>query len=68
MTFAGATNEIDNGRPFKSGVEDHARMCRGYKISGSDEYLRIGDPNPVYFRIPYWGAYGSEINRIYVRN
>jgi len=68
ITFAGATNEIDNGRPFKSGVEGHARMCRGYKISGSDKYLRIGDPNPVYFRVPYWEAYGSEINRIYVRS
>ncbi|AAM30098.1 C39 family peptidase [Methanosarcina mazei] len=68
INFEEATNEIDNGRPFKSGVTGHARMCRGYKISGSDEYLRIGDPNPVYFRIPYWEAFGSEVDRIYVRS
>lgn len=43
-------------------------MCRGYKISGSDEYLRIGDPSPLHLGIPYWEAYGSEVNRIYVRS
>nr|WP_255351030.1 C39 family peptidase [Methanosarcina sp. MTP4] len=68
VIFDTAINEIDNGRPFKSGVPGHARMCRGYKISGSDEYLRIGDPNPIYFCIPYWEAFGSEIKRIYVRS
>ncbi|KKG11916.1 C39 family peptidase, partial [Methanosarcina sp. 2.H.T.1A.15] len=68
VSFAGAMNEINNGGPFKSGVPGHARMCRGYKISGSNEYLRIGDPNPIYFCVPYWEAFGSEDDRIYVRS
>ncbi|MDO5841222.1 C39 family peptidase [Methanosarcina mazei] len=68
VSFAGAMNEINNGRPFASGVPGHVRMCRGYKISGSNEYLRIGDPNPIYFCVPYWEAFGSENKRIYVRS
>jgi hypothetical protein len=68
VSFAGAMNEINNGGPFKSGVPGHARMCRGYKISGSNVYLRIGDPNPIYFCVPYWEAFGSEDDRIYVRS
>jgi hypothetical protein len=67
-SFTGAIVEIDNGRPFKSGISGHARMCRGYKISGSDEYLRIGDPYPTSLGLPYWEAHGSETNRIYVRS
>lgn len=68
VSFAGAMNEINNGGPFMSGVTGHARMCRGYKISGSNKYLRIGNPNPIYFCVPYWEAFGSEIKRIYVRS
>ncbi|MCC4770895.1 sulfate adenylate transferase [Methanosarcina sp. DH2] len=68
VSFAGAMNEINNGGPFASGVPGHVRMCRGYKISGSNEYLRIGDPNPIYFCVPYWEAFGSENKRIYVRS
>ncbi|AKB17885.1 C39 family peptidase [Methanosarcina sp. WWM596] len=68
VSFAGAMNEINNGGPFASGVSGHVRMCRGYKISGSNEYLRIGDPNPIYFCVPYWEAFGSENKRIYVRS
>ena len=49
-------------------MDSRSVRCRGYKISGSNEYLRIGDPNPIYFCVPYWEAFGSENKRIYVRS
>lgn len=43
MTFSTAVTEINNYKPFKSGTGTHARVCRGYKQTDSEQYLRICD-------------------------
>jgi hypothetical protein len=64
VSFSKAVNEINNNRPFMSGLTDHARVCRGYKTSGSSKYLRICDPAWRSIGRPYWEAIGSESDRI----
>jgi hypothetical protein len=68
LTFNTAVSEINNYRPFRSGTTSHARVCRGYKQSGSAQYLRICDPFPTSLGLPYWEALGSESDRIYIRS
>ena len=68
INYNGAVSEINNNRPFVSGIPspDHARVCRGYQYTGSSQYLYINDPwwTTLY---PYWEAFGSECNRLYVK-
>jgi len=45
----------------------HARVCRGYKFDSSLQYLYINDPWLTTL-FPYWEAYGSKTDRIYVRS
>lgn len=53
VTYNKAVTEINNYRPFMSGTPTHARVCRGYKQSGSAQYLRICDPYPTSLGLPY---------------
>lgn len=66
--YNNAVNEINNNRPFVSGIPnpDHARVCRGYQYSSSSQYLYINDPEWTTL-FPYWEAFGSEYNRLYVK-
>jgi len=68
VTFDKAVSEINNYRPFKSGTATHARVCRGYKQTDSEQYLRIGDPYYTSLGMAYWELIGSETNRIYVKS
>jgi hypothetical protein len=68
LTFNDAVNEINNNRPFMSGVTGHARVCRGYKTSGSSKYLRICDPAWRSIGRPYWEAIGAESDHIIMRS
>ncbi|HEY3362512.1 MAG TPA: C39 family peptidase [Methanosarcina sp.] len=63
-------SEIDNNRPFMSGTNDHARVCVGYQDNGYlTSYLRINDPAPPYIGgHATWEAFGSEVDRIYVKS
>jgi hypothetical protein len=63
-----AVTEINNNRPFMSGLKNHARVCRGYKQSGSQKYLRINDPAWRSLGQSYWESYGKESDRICVRS
>jgi hypothetical protein len=75
LTFNTAVSEINNNRPFKSGVTSnlgtsgHARVCRGYTYDiYGNQYLAINDPWPVGSGTQTAEGPGLEINRIYVRN
>jgi hypothetical protein len=39
LTFNTAVSKINNYRPFRSATSTHARVCHGYKQSGSTQYL-----------------------------
>jgi hypothetical protein len=68
VSYNSAVTEINNYRPFMSGTPTHARVRRGYKQSGSAQYLRICDPYPTSLGLPYWETIGYESDRIYVGN
>ncbi|WP_445475715.1 C39 family peptidase [Methanococcoides methylutens] len=47
-TFNEVVSEIDNNRPLKSGVSNHARVCTGYRTTVYGlQYIFINDPWPV---------------------
>jgi hypothetical protein len=68
VAFSKAVTEINNRRPFMSGTISHARVCCGYKQSGSAQYLRICDPYPTSLGMAYWEELGHEYDRIYVKS
>ena len=69
MYFGTGETEINSGRPFMSGTDTHARVCRGYQDNGYlTSYLYINDPWPPYIGQIYWEAFGSETHRIYVKS
>ncbi|MGB9928695.1 MAG: C39 family peptidase [Methanosarcina sp.] len=44
LTFGEVVTEINNKRPFKSGISDHARACVGYYYNTGEQLLAINDP------------------------
>jgi hypothetical protein len=68
INYNDVINEINNKRPFVSGIPspNHVRVCRGYQYSSSSKYLYINDPWWTTL-FPYWEAFGSECNRVYVK-
>jgi len=68
FTFTNAVNEINSNRPFKSGILGHARVCVGYYYDTGEQLLALNDPSPLGSGSYQLEAYGSEVNRIYVRN
>ena len=67
-TWSEAVNEINADRPLKSGVEGHARCCRGWKDTGGN-YLYINDPWPMLIGDIYWEDWDDILhtNYIYVK-
>jgi hypothetical protein len=67
-TFGEVVTEINNNRPFKSGLSDHARACVGYYYDTGEQVLALNDPSPQWSGSYKLEAFGSEVNRIYVRS
>lgn len=65
VDYSTAVTEINYNRPYMSGIDGHARVCRGYKYDSSSQYLYINDPWLTTL-FPYWEAWGTEIDRICV--
>ena len=67
-TWGEAVSEINADRPLKSGVEGHARCCRGWKDIGGN-YLYINDPWPWLIGDIYWEDWDDILhtNYIYVK-
>jgi hypothetical protein len=73
-SFSDPQFEISGGRPSKSGVPGHARLCGGYKVvptaNGVDtKWLYIYDPWPPQQGAIYWEDWRAipHTNFIYVR-
>jgi hypothetical protein len=73
-SFSDPQSEVSNGRPSKSGVPGHARLCGGYKVvptaNGVDtKWLYIYDPWPPQQGAIYWEDWRAILhtNFIYVR-
>ena len=60
-----AQSEINANRPLKSGIEGHARCCRGWKDTGGD-YLYINDPWPIFIGNRYWEDWGDVYHTNYI--
>ncbi len=68
LYFSEVVTEINNNRPFKSGISDHARACVGYYSDTGEQVLALNDPSPRWSGSYKLEAFGSEVNRIYVRS
>lgn len=68
LYFGDVVTEINNNRPFRSGVSGHARACVGYYYDTGEQILALNDPSPQWSGSYQLEAFGSEINRIYVRS
>ena len=68
LYFGEVVTEINNNRPIKSGVSGHARACVGYYYDTGEQLLALNDPSPQWTGSYQLEAFGSEINRIYVRS
>ncbi|MCA2685045.1 MAG: C39 family peptidase [Microcystis sp. M038S2] len=69
-SFSEAQFEIEQGRPFKTGVPGHARACAGFKVeAGAIKSLYIYDPWPPGQGATYWEKWEAitHTNFIYVR-
>jgi len=68
-TWDKAVDEINADRPLKSGVEGHARCCRGWWEYTGTNYLYINDPWPWLMGDIYWEDWDEiyHTNYIYVK-
>jgi hypothetical protein len=73
VTWEKARDEINNNRPLKDGIPDHARVCVGWKQMKignlTRKYLLIYDPWPTGSGKIYWQLWEKQIhtNFMYVR-
>lgn len=68
LYFNEAVTEINNNRPYVSGLTGHARACVGYYYAPGDQVLAINDPSPMWSGEYLLESFGSEVDRIYVRS
>ena len=60
-----AKSEINANRPVKSGVQGHARCCRGWKDTGGN-FLYINDPAPMFVGSRYWEDWDDIYHTNYI--
>jgi len=60
-----AVDEINADRPLMSGIDGHARCCRGWKDTGGN-HLYINDPWPMLIGKIYWEGWDAVLHTDYI--
>lgn len=60
-----AVDEINADRPLMSGIDGHARCCRGWKDTGGN-HLYINDPWPWIIGDIYWEGWDDVLHTDYI--